>query len=93
MKSRITEASQNCIETFEAWDSNKQSQSAKTNLLAALHELRRIAARVEIDIAHSESRGGPNFKGPQSKGTDNKKPQEPRKSQNKSEKTDEYEEE
>lgn len=83
IKERITNAADACIKAHAAWDGNEQDKAARNALLEAIHELRRVTARLEIDIAHSESGSRPNA--PHSHGNDTKKPQAARKAKPKKE--------
>lgn len=54
VKDRLKEATKECLDKYEAWDSNKKDSSLREQLQETIHELRKVASRVEIDIAVSE---------------------------------------
>ncbi len=53
VKTRLENTSKICIESYEAWDAKKEAET-RENLQEALHELRKVASRVEIEITKSE---------------------------------------
>lgn len=53
IKQRLEETSKNCLESFQAWDANKETQT-RENLQESIHELRKVASRLEIEITLSE---------------------------------------
>lgn len=54
IQSRLQEASKNCLEAFADWDGKKQDSQAQEALHAAIHELRKVSSRLEIELAMSE---------------------------------------
>lgn len=54
IKQRLTEASEACIKTYEAWRGKTTDHSARESLQEAVHELRKVAARLEIELAVSD---------------------------------------
>lgn len=54
IKDRLTETSQSCIKSFEAWSANKKDKEAREALQEAIHELRKVSSRLEIELAISE---------------------------------------
>ncbi|PCI98278.1 MAG: hypothetical protein COB14_08010 [Alphaproteobacteria bacterium] len=54
IQTRLKETSQNCLVAHEAWDSKKQDKKAQEELHSAIHELRKVSSRLEIDLAVSE---------------------------------------
>lgn len=54
---RLQETTETCFNALEAWTSDKKSGPNKENLNDSLHELRKVLARIEIDMALSESKG------------------------------------
>lgn len=54
VKKRLQETSQNCLQAYDVWCEKKTSQTARESMLAAIHELRKVASRLEIDLAVSE---------------------------------------
>jgi len=54
IQTRLKETSQNCLEAYLVWDEKKQDQKAQEDLHAAIHELRKVSSRLEIELAVSE---------------------------------------
>lgn len=54
VKDRLSEATANCLKAFDAWESKKKDSQIRENLREAVHELRKVAARLEISVAVSE---------------------------------------
>ncbi|MCK5384104.1 MAG: hypothetical protein KAJ29_00915 [Alphaproteobacteria bacterium] len=54
IQERFTEASKNCLEAFISWDDKKKDKQAQEVLHAAIHELRKVSSRLEIELAMSE---------------------------------------
>ncbi|PCJ97493.1 MAG: hypothetical protein COA45_09495 [Zetaproteobacteria bacterium] len=54
VQTRLTETSQNCLTAYEAWEGQKQDKKAQEELHSAIHELRKVSSRLEIDLAISE---------------------------------------
>lgn len=61
---RIQEKGAACISAYEAWDGDKKDAEKRETLQEAIHELRKAAARVEIEIATSERDAGSSRKLP-----------------------------
>lgn len=51
---RLKDASEACIKAYEAWGGSKKNAEAREALQEAVHELRKVAARLEIEVASSE---------------------------------------
>lgn len=51
---RIQETGATCITAYEGWSEDKKDGSKREALQESLHELRKAAARVEIEIATSD---------------------------------------
>ena len=51
---RLRDTADTCIKVFETWSQNKKDLDAREKLQEAIHEIRKIAARLEIEIATSE---------------------------------------
>ncbi len=51
---RLKETSDNCIKCFEAWSKDKKNADVSEALQESVHELRRVASRLEIELAVSE---------------------------------------
>jgi hypothetical protein len=54
IQTRLQETSQNCLKTYAEWVGKKRDHKAQEELQAAIHELRKVASRLEIDLAVSE---------------------------------------
>lgn len=54
IKERLEETSKNCIEAFSAWNDNKKDAKTQEGLQSAIHELRKVSSRLEIELAISE---------------------------------------
>lgn len=53
IKTRLEECSAACLKTYEAWDAKKETQTTE-NLQEAIHDLRKVSSRLEIEITLSE---------------------------------------
>ncbi len=51
---RLKETSDNCIKSYETWSSKSSDISVREDLQSHIHELRKVASRLEIEIAMSE---------------------------------------
>ncbi|AGH98388.1 hypothetical protein [Micavibrio aeruginosavorus] len=51
---RLRDTADTCIKVYETWAGNKKDLDAREKLQEAIHELRKVAARLEIEIATSE---------------------------------------
>lgn len=54
IEKRLRDAADNCIKHYSAWHKDKKLGADRDSLLESIHELRKVAARLEIDIAVSE---------------------------------------
>lgn len=54
IQERMTESSKACLESFKDWETNKKDTEKRETLLAAVHELRKVSSRIEIEVALSE---------------------------------------
>lgn len=54
IKERLKTTSEICQKCYEAWDGNEKDSKARESLQEAIHELRKVASRLEIDLAISE---------------------------------------
>ena len=54
IETRLKDASENCIKAYEAWNKSKKNPELRESLQEAVHELRKVSARLEIEIAVSE---------------------------------------
>ncbi len=54
IEQRLRETSENCYNAYESWDKNRKDGKAREVLLDTIHELRKVASRLEIEVAVSE---------------------------------------
>lgn len=54
IKERLQESAKNCIARYEAWEEKKSDSEKREELQEAIHELRKVGSRLEIEIAISE---------------------------------------
>lgn len=86
VKERLKTTSEACLKCYDAWDGNDKDVKAREALQEAIHELRKVASRLEIELAiserdqmtqkpipippHRDSRGGKNRGGANRGGND-----------------------
>lgn len=51
---RLKDTTGECIKCYEAWQKDKKNEEAREALAEAIHELRKVASRLEIDMAVNE---------------------------------------
>ena len=54
IKQRLQESTADCIKCYEAWEKDKKNSDSREALNNAVHEMRKVASRLEIDLAVSE---------------------------------------
>ena len=54
VKKRLQDSADKCIKSYEAWSKNKKDGAASEALQDAVHEIRKVASRLEIELAASE---------------------------------------
>lgn len=54
IEKRLRESTDACIKNFENWVKQSKDLESRESLMEAMHEVRKVLARVEIDIAISE---------------------------------------
>ena len=54
IEKRLKESSDNCVKHYEAWRKDQKDRKSREDLMEAVHELRKVAARLEIEMAISE---------------------------------------
>lgn len=54
VQKRLQEAAESCIKAHKEWSENQKEGKTRENLMECVHELRKVAARLEIDLAISE---------------------------------------
>ena len=58
IKTRLQETSENCFKAYEAWVGDKKNSALRETLQGTIHELRKVASRLEIDVAVSDRGNG-----------------------------------
>lgn len=51
---RLKDSAEACIKAYDVWGNSKKNAEARERLQEAVHELRKVAARLEIEMASSE---------------------------------------
>jgi len=51
---RLNETSAACAKALESWSKDKKDKKAREDLQESVHELRKVASRLEIEMAISE---------------------------------------
>ena len=51
---RLKTASDSCVKAYESWSKDKKDGDSREKLQETIHELRKVASRLEIDLAISE---------------------------------------
>ncbi|MGQ0528143.1 MAG: hypothetical protein ACT4OY_08990 [Alphaproteobacteria bacterium] len=54
IETRLRETSDECLKNFVAWKADQKNATAREGLHDAIHELRKVASRLEIELAISE---------------------------------------
>lgn len=54
IEQRLKEASETCINCYESWSKEQKDSEKREALMESIHELRKVAARLEIEMAISE---------------------------------------
>ena len=54
IEKRLRDAADNCIKFYDLWRKNQKDGKAREEMMESVHELRKIAARLEIEMAISE---------------------------------------
>lgn len=54
IEQRLKDTTAECIKCYEAWSKDKKNEEARESLAEAIHELRKVSSRLEIDMAASE---------------------------------------
>lgn len=54
IEQRLKETTDACIKSYEAWRGDQKNEDAREDMAEAIHELRKVASRLEIEIAVSE---------------------------------------
>ena len=54
IEQRLRTSADNCFKAYESWRKNEKNNEIRASLQDAVHELRKIASRIEIELAVSE---------------------------------------
>lgn len=54
IKDRLRQTTDACLSCYEVWDQDRKNSKNREDLLEAVHELRKVGARLEIEMAVSE---------------------------------------
>jgi len=54
IKQRLQESADQCIKSYEAWRKAEKDTGARETLQEAVHDIRKVASRLEIELAVSE---------------------------------------
>jgi len=54
IKQRLQETGEECFKRYEAWRGDEKDNKVREQLQDAIHELRKVASRLEIELAVSE---------------------------------------
>lgn len=54
VQQRLKDATENCLSCYAEWTKDKKDSKAREKIMEAVHELRKVAARLEIELAVSE---------------------------------------
>jgi hypothetical protein len=54
IEQRLRETTDACIKSFENWNKQGKNQETRESLMETMHEVRKVLARLEIEIAISE---------------------------------------
>lgn len=58
VKTRLQNTSEACIKAYDAWAKDKKNKDAHQTLQDAVHELRKVSSRIEIEMVSSEGSAG-----------------------------------
>ncbi len=54
IQTRLQETSTSCLEAYTSWQGDKKNSAHQEKLASAIHELRKVSSRLEIELAVSE---------------------------------------
>ena len=58
VKTRLQETSALCMKAYETWVKDKKNKDAHQELQDAVHDLRKVSSRIEIEMVSSEGSSG-----------------------------------
>ena len=54
VEQRLSESAAKCLSCWDVWKKDAKNEEAREHLLESVHELRKVAARIEVDVAMAE---------------------------------------
>lgn len=54
IEKRLRDTADECIRRYEVWAKNRHDSATRENMQEAIHELRKVASRLEVELAISE---------------------------------------
>lgn len=54
IEKRLRDTADECIRSYEVWSKNRHDSETRENMQEAIHELRKVASRLEVELAISE---------------------------------------
>lgn len=54
IKQRLQDSADKCLKAYEEWRKDEKSDAMREGLQEAVHEMRKVASRLEIELAISE---------------------------------------
>jgi len=60
IKQRIKDAADNCVKAFDVWRAKPGDHTLREALMEAVHEWRKVGARMEIELAVADRQQNPN---------------------------------
>lgn len=54
IKQRLQDSANKCVKAYEVWAGDKKNSGVRESLQEAIHEMRKITSRLEIELAVSE---------------------------------------
>ena len=51
---RLRETADRCVKAYDVWSKAKRNAAAREELMDAIHELRKVGSRIEIELAVSD---------------------------------------
>ncbi len=59
IKQRLQDSTEKCVKSYEAWCKDKKNAEARETLQEAVHEVRKVASRLEIELVTSDRDNAP----------------------------------
>ncbi len=54
IKQRLEDSTEKCVKAYEAWRKDEKNVNARESLQEAVHEVRKVASRLEIELVKSD---------------------------------------